>query len=329
MSGRTVYYTHSELSSTNPNLYLSFIHDAMDHSKTIISRLIDKVKSLMGQIQPFPLKVVGILNHGHEPGVVAHVSVGGLWPSDPNYTITSIAKQLRDYENYHSGSKTGDLAFREKASHELFSALLDENVLNTIVLRKVGKTYEEFFSTTEEDASSSIRSDSTTRMLRPNLYIQLDNSDKDNKNWPMMVFCSELVARGCCKTVTMSFLIVGHTHEYVDAFFSKMNAAKDGKNIESLPRFLAEVFHAQNSKAYPKVILEVADYKKHVENHVVHISGQYSPVAFRFYMCDNIPSYQIQNRGGFNHQFSALPWLTFRAEKWELQLCEPPLFRSV
>ncbi|KAL3702388.1 hypothetical protein R1sor_020410 [Riccia sorocarpa] len=178
----------------------------MDHSKTIIPRLTDKVKSLMGQVQPFLLKVVGILNHGHEPGVVAHVSVSGLWPSEPNYTISSIAKQLRDYENYHSGNKTGDLAFREPASHELVSALLDEDVFNTTVLRKVGKTYEEFFSTTEEEASS------TTRMLSPNLYIQFDNSGKDNKNWPMMAFCSELVARGCCKTVTMSFLMVGHTH---------------------------------------------------------------------------------------------------------------------
>ncbi|KAL3694844.1 hypothetical protein R1sor_008495 [Riccia sorocarpa] len=294
MSGRTVYYTHMELSSTTPNLYLSFIHDAMDHSKTIIPRLTNKVKSLMDQVQSFPLKVVGILNHGHEPGVVAHVSVSGLWPSDPNYTISSIAKQLRDYENYHFGSKIGDLAFREPASHELFSALLDEDVFNTTVLRKVSKTYEEFFSTTEEEASSSTRSDSTTRMLPPNLYIQLDNSGKDNKNWPMMAFCSELVARGCCKTVTMSFLMVGHTHEDVDAFFSKVNVAQGGKNIESLPHFLAEVFHAQNSKAYPRVIQEVADYKKHVENHVVHISGQSSPVSFRFYMRDNIPSYQVQ-----------------------------------
>ncbi|KAL3676630.1 hypothetical protein R1sor_026578 [Riccia sorocarpa] len=295
MSGRTVYYTHRELSSTNPNLYLSFIHDAMDHSKTIIPRLTDKVKSLMGQVQPFPLKVVGILNHGHEPGVVAHVSVSGLWPSDLNYTITSIAKQLRDYESYHSGSKTGDLAFREPASHELFRALLDEDVFNTSVLRKVGKTYAEIFSTTEEEASSSTRSDSTTRMLPPNLYIQLDNSGKDNKNWQMMAFCSEL-ARGCRKTVTMSFRMVGHTHEDVDAFFSKVNAAQGGKNIESLPHFLAEVFHAQISKAYPRVIQEVADYKKHVENHVVHISGQSSPVAFRFYMRDNIPSYQVQDQ---------------------------------
>ncbi|KAL3675266.1 hypothetical protein R1sor_025214 [Riccia sorocarpa] len=83
-----------ELSTSSPSLYLSFIHDAMDLAKTIIPRLCDKVKILMGSVQPLPLKVIGILNHGHEPEVVAHVTVGGLWKSDPNYTITSITKQL-------------------------------------------------------------------------------------------------------------------------------------------------------------------------------------------------------------------------------------------
>ncbi|KAL3697723.1 hypothetical protein R1sor_011799 [Riccia sorocarpa] len=84
MSGRTVYYSHRELSTSFPSLYLSFIHDAMDLAKTIIPRLCDKVKTLMGSVQPLPLKVIGILNHRHEPGVVAHVTVGGLWKSDSN-----------------------------------------------------------------------------------------------------------------------------------------------------------------------------------------------------------------------------------------------------
>ncbi|KAL3685594.1 hypothetical protein R1sor_003616 [Riccia sorocarpa] len=109
MSGRTVYYSHRELSTSNPSLYLSFIHDAMDLAKTTIPRLCDKVKTLMGSVQPLPLKVIGILNHGHEPRVAAHVTVGGLWKSDPNFTITSIAKQLRDYESYHTAKILGDL----------------------------------------------------------------------------------------------------------------------------------------------------------------------------------------------------------------------------
>ncbi|KAL3682078.1 hypothetical protein R1sor_000100 [Riccia sorocarpa] len=296
MSGRTVYYSHRELSTSSPSLYLSFIQDAMDLAKTIIPRLCDKVKTLMGSVQPLPLKVIGILNHGHEPGVVAHVTVGGLWKSDPNYTITSIAKQLRDYENFHTDKKLGDLHFTDQTFHPLFNALMDEEVFNTTVLAKKRQSKEEFF---QMEGVENSELQVSRRMLPPNLYIQLDNSAKDNKNWTMMVFCSELVARGCCKMITMSFLVVGHTHEDVDAFFSKVNAAQAGNTIESLPHFLAVVYHAQSSKAYPRVIQGVADYKEHVKDYMEKITGQSTPVAIRFYMRDNIPVYQVQeNYGG-------------------------------
>ncbi|KAL3701386.1 hypothetical protein R1sor_019408 [Riccia sorocarpa] len=89
--------------------------------------------------------------------------------------------------------------------------------------------------------------------------------------------------------ITMSFLVVGHTHEDMDALFSKVNATQAGKDIESLPHFLAVVYHAQSSKAYPRVIQEVDDYKEHVKNYMEKITGQSAPVAIRFYMRDNIP----------------------------------------
>ncbi|KAL3686046.1 hypothetical protein R1sor_004068 [Riccia sorocarpa] len=225
MSGRTVYYSHRELSTSSPSLYLSFIHDAMDLAKTIVPRLCDKVKTLMRSVQPLPLK----------------------------------------------------------------------EVFNTTVLAKKRQSKEEFF---QMEGAENSELQASTRMLPPNLYIQLDNSAKDNKNWAMMAFCSELVARGCCKMITMSFLVVGHTHEDVDAFFSKVNAAQARKDIESLPHFLAIVYHAQSSKAYPRVIQEVADYKEHVKDYMEKITGQSAPVAIRFYMRDNIPVYQVQEKYG-------------------------------
>ncbi|KAL3697524.1 hypothetical protein R1sor_011600 [Riccia sorocarpa] len=258
----------------------------------------EKHKSLMDQVQPLPLKVIGILNHGHEPSVVAHVSVGGLWPSDPNLTITSIAKQLRDYETYYAGDMSGDLAFATEALHPLFAALLHEELFNKTVLGKRSQTRDDYFWITKEERSRFMQGSSSTRKLPPHLYIQLNNSAKDNKNWAMMAFCSELIARGCCKTITMSFLLVGHTHEDVDAFFSKVNAAQGGKNIESLPHFLAEVYHAQSSKAYPRLIQEMADHKLHAIDYVDKISGQSAPVAFRFYIRDNLPVYQVQENYG-------------------------------
>ncbi|KAL3684592.1 hypothetical protein R1sor_002614 [Riccia sorocarpa] len=98
--------------------------------------------------------------------------------------------------------------------------------------------------------------------------------------------------------ITMSFLVVGHTHEDVDAFFSNVNAAQGGKDIDSLLYFLAVVYHAQSSKAYPRVIQDVANYKEHVKDYMEKITGQSTPVAIRFYMRDNIPVYQVQENYG-------------------------------
>ncbi|KAL3701986.1 hypothetical protein R1sor_020008 [Riccia sorocarpa] len=211
----------------------------MDHAKTYVPRLSDKLKSLMGHVTPLPLKVVEIINHGHEPNVVAHVTVTCIWKSNPNYTVSSIAKQLRDYETYFTGDCTGDLAFNTTLVHPLFAALLNRDVFKTTVLEKKGLSREEYFDLQQQHDISEGR---RLRMLPPNLYIQLDNSAKDNKNWTVMAFYSELVARGCCKTITMSFLVVGHTHEDVDAFFSKVNAAQARKSIESLPHFLEDIY---------------------------------------------------------------------------------------
>ncbi|KAL3698645.1 hypothetical protein R1sor_012721 [Riccia sorocarpa] len=49
----------------------------------------------------------------------------------------------------------------------------------------------------------------------------MDNSAKDNKNIHVHAFCSELVKLGIFETVEVNFLMVGHTHEDIDALFSK------------------------------------------------------------------------------------------------------------
>jgi hypothetical protein len=53
------------------------------------------------------------------------------------------------------------------------------------------------------------------------LYLQLDNCVGENKNRYVFAFLSLLVAKGIFKQVYVGFLMVGHTHEDVDAMFSK------------------------------------------------------------------------------------------------------------
>jgi hypothetical protein len=49
--------------------------------------------------------------------------------------------------------------------------------------------------------------------LPPVLYLQLDNTARENKNKFVMTFLSLLVERGVFEKIKVNFLLVGHTHE--------------------------------------------------------------------------------------------------------------------
>ena len=54
--------------------------------------------------------------------------------------------------------------------------------------------------------------------LPENLYLQLDNTAKQCKGKYVLGYLALLVAYGVFKTVTLSFLPVGHTHEDIGPF---------------------------------------------------------------------------------------------------------------
>jgi hypothetical protein len=57
------------------------------------------------------------------------------------------------------------------------------------------------------------------------LWIQADNCTGANKNHVVLAFCGWLVATGVFKTVQLNCLLVGHTHEDIDAFFAVIATA--------------------------------------------------------------------------------------------------------
>ncbi|KAL3694253.1 hypothetical protein R1sor_007904 [Riccia sorocarpa] len=81
MSGRSCYYSHNQLACDEPSLYKSSIHVGMDSSKTAVPRLDNYVKALSGVGMPVPVKIAGILNRGHGPPALAHVTIGHKFPS--------------------------------------------------------------------------------------------------------------------------------------------------------------------------------------------------------------------------------------------------------
>jgi hypothetical protein len=76
--------------------------------------------------------------------------------------------------------------------------------------------------------------------IPPNITLQLDNTTKQNKGKWLIAFCEILVARKVCQKITINFLPVGHTHEDIDQFFSRIATRLRQRDALSLPA-LAEV----------------------------------------------------------------------------------------
>ena len=53
----------------------------------------------------------------------------------------------------------------------------------------------------------------------PTLYLQVDNCG-ENKNKIMIAFLVDLVRQGIFSKIKVGFLMTGHTHKDIDAFFS-------------------------------------------------------------------------------------------------------------
>ncbi|KAL2634071.1 hypothetical protein R1flu_005550 [Riccia fluitans] len=128
---------------------------------------------------------------------------------------------------------------------------------NKTVVPKVAKHIKAFVGSrtqaTVDDANGvpPLSQDHGFKPLPPTLYIQLDNSGKDNKNWALKAFFSELVIRGVFKVVVMSFLISGIIHEDIVAFFLKVYNALCYKHISSVPQLMAAVGGAKEKGALP------------------------------------------------------------------------------
>jgi hypothetical protein len=69
--------------------------------------------------------------------------------------------------------------------------------------------------------------------LPDTLYLQLDNTSRQNKNKFVFGFLGCLIAQGIFREVIVSFLPVGHTHEDIDQMFSRFSVRLRWQNTPS------------------------------------------------------------------------------------------------
>ena len=245
---RCLYHGWSSNSVDSPMEFLCIIHDKMDHTKFAIPRMQRSTKATCGLGQ-IPISNTEMLMHGHGNGAYAHYSTT-FWPGDSNFTISSICRVLRALEQHPvQDSKE---SFIVPPQNSFFEMLLH------------GKSR----------CSASILPNSANMMPPPfpgrpvvslpkKLFLQLENSAKDNKNLYVMAFCLLLTAKRVFKEVTIEFLIVGHTHKDIDAHFSYVLKLLKMKNTYVLSNLMKAFMDFQKTTAFiPKLAQEVADFKK-------------------------------------------------------------------
>jgi hypothetical protein len=125
--------------------------------------------------------------------------------------------------------------------------------------------------------------------LPPVLYLQLDNTTKQNKAKYLMAYLHSLVDAGVFKKIIVSFLPVGHTHEDIDQFFSVLAKALKHRNCytrEELADIIANVLPKHEGFKHPvhvEMMDHIVNYSDFVEDRVKMPVGIMVWNQFRFF----------------------------------------------
>ncbi|CAC5393350.1 unnamed protein product [Mytilus coruscus] len=94
--------------------------------------------------------------------------------------------------------------------------------------------------------------------LPPTLYIQADNSPKDNKNKYVIMFLAMLVKM---EIIKLTFLMVGHTHEDVDQLFSRISVKASKEKTTTIPSLLDLIKRSYTPQPIAKHIESLYDFR--------------------------------------------------------------------
>lgn len=100
--------------------------------------------------------------------------------------------------------------------------------------------------------------------LPPVLYVQLDNTSRENKNKYLMAYFNMLVEKGIFKKIKLGFLLVGHTHDQIDQMFSRFSVKLNKQRafrLDALEEIILDSY-----KPRPEIVFveEVADFRKFI-----------------------------------------------------------------
>ena len=124
--------------------------------------------------------------------------------------------------------------------------------------------------------------------LPPIVNVQMDNAMGDNKNRFVFCFWSLLVANKIFREVNVNFMIVGHTHDDIDALFERWSMALKKESFPTIPLLMKSFMDIETISTIPHLIEEVPNFKKFIENGIADeentLLGHTKVQQFKFYV---------------------------------------------
>jgi len=119
--------------------------------------------------------------------------------------------------------------------------------------------------------------------LPPTLYLQLDNCSRENKNQFVFGFVGWLVQHDTFQEVKIGFLIVGHTHEHIDQFFSVLQKLLSHYGARTVLHLLQQLVSAhKNVTVTAEMLQDVVQFREFIAKYLVGMHSHTKPHHFHF-----------------------------------------------
>jgi len=103
-----------------------------------------------------------------------------------------------------------------------------------------------------------------SRNLPEVLYLQLDNTCRENNNQVVFGYLNMLVELRIFQKVKVGFLLVGHIHDHIDQMFSHFSVTLRRKEVGSLPLLIECIKKSYMPEPTFDVLEEIVDMRRFI-----------------------------------------------------------------
>ena len=176
-------------------------------------------------------------------------------------------------------------------------------------------TYYENFKQGNNSTIEAIHSALVAKLARDGklpgtLYLQLDNTSKQCKGRFLIGFLGYLVYKGLFKTIVLSFLPVGHTHEDIDQFFSRLSVYLKCHDAINMAQLHEAINRCYQSKAGHHATTGFWDrctnFSDWIDPYLSKYKGISSHRQFRFYKDDDEVRVQARQHTSMKQEWAGI-----------------------